>query len=99
MNYKFAPPRCFWVMLAASVCAAKFAAAQTPAPLQEWQYSGGIILARLFDPDLPRFRTILGLAADVQPLYDGARAYRLQGGPVINVHYRDVAYVSVGEGD
>ena len=25
--------------------------AQTPSPLQEWQYSGGIILATLFEPD------------------------------------------------
>src|SRR5579871_2966471 len=24
--------------------------AQTPSPLQEWQYSGGIVLARLFEP-------------------------------------------------
>ena len=72
--------------------------AQTPSPLQEWQYSGGIILARLFEPDLPRFRTILGLAAEAQPVYDGSRAYRLQGGPVINIHYRDIAFISTGEG-
>ena len=72
--------------------------AQTPSPLQEWQYSGGVILARLFEPDLPRFRTILGLAAEAQPVYDGSRAYRLQGGPVINIHYRDIAFISTGEG-
>jgi outer membrane scaffolding protein for murein synthesis (MipA/OmpV family) len=72
--------------------------AQTPSPLQEWQYSGGIILARLFEPDLPRFRTILGLAAEVQPVYDGSRAYRLEGGPVIDIHYRDIAFISTGEG-
>src|SRR5450755_2238416 len=71
---------------------------QTPSPMQEWQYSGGIILARLFEPDLPRFRTILGLAAEVQPVYDGSRAYRLEGGPVINIHYRDIAFISTGEG-
>ena len=74
------------------------ATAQTPSPLQEWQYSGGVILARLFQPELPRFRTILGVASEVQPVYDGSRAYRVQGGPVINVHYRDVAYISTGEG-
>jgi outer membrane scaffolding protein for murein synthesis (MipA/OmpV family) len=74
------------------------AKAQTPSPLQEWQYSGGIILARLFEPDLPRFRTVLGLAAEVQPVYDGSRAYRVEGGPVINIHYRDIAFISTGEG-
>lgn len=56
--------------------------AQTPSPLQEWQYSGGIILARLFQPDLPEWRRVLGVASEVQPVYDGARAYRVSGGPV-----------------
>src|SRR5450631_4666649 len=74
------------------------AEAQTPSPLQEWQYSGGIILARLFEPDLPRVRVLLGLASDFQPVYDGSHAYRVQGGPVINIHFRDIAFVSTGEG-
>src|SRR5450631_4606389 len=72
--------------------------AQTPSPLQEWQYSGGIILARLFEPDLPKWRVVLGTAAEVQPVYDSSRAYRLQGGPVINIQYRDIAFASTGEG-
>jgi outer membrane scaffolding protein for murein synthesis (MipA/OmpV family) len=80
------------------LCGEKFAAAQTPSPLQEWQYSGGIILARLFDPNLPTFRTVLGLAAEAEPKYEGARATQVQGGPVINIHYRDIAYISTGEG-
>ena len=72
--------------------------AQTPSPLQEWQYSGGVILARLFEPDLPQWRTIAGLGADVQPVYDGARAYKVSGGPVVDIYYRDVAFFSTGEG-
>jgi outer membrane scaffolding protein for murein synthesis (MipA/OmpV family) len=72
--------------------------AQTPSPLQEWQYSGGIILARLFQPDLPRWRTIVGIGSDVAPVYDGAHAYRLSGGPVIDIHFKDVAFLSTGEG-
>ena len=72
--------------------------AQTPSPLQEWQYSGGIILARLFQPDLPTWRTVLGLAAEVQPIYDGSRASKVQGGPVVNIHYKDIAFISTGEG-
>jgi outer membrane scaffolding protein for murein synthesis (MipA/OmpV family) len=72
--------------------------AQTPSPLQEWQYSGGIILARLFQPDLPRWRTIVGVGADLQPVYDGAHAYRLSGGPVIDIRFKDVAFLSTGEG-
>jgi outer membrane scaffolding protein for murein synthesis (MipA/OmpV family) len=72
--------------------------AQTPSPLQEWQYSGGLILARLFQPDLPQFRTIVGLASQLQPAYDGSRAYHIEGGPDINVYYRDVAFISTGDG-
>jgi outer membrane scaffolding protein for murein synthesis (MipA/OmpV family) len=79
-------------------CNSRVALAQTPSPLQEWQYSGGIILARLFQPDLPKWRTVLGLAAEVQPVYDGSRAYKLQGGPVVNIHYRDIAFIATGEG-
>jgi outer membrane scaffolding protein for murein synthesis (MipA/OmpV family) len=41
---------------------------------------------------------VTGLAADLQPVYDGAQAYRLIGGPVIDVEYRDVAFLSTGEG-
>ncbi|HEY3657271.1 MAG TPA: MipA/OmpV family protein [Steroidobacteraceae bacterium] len=79
-------------------CNASVAVAQTPSPLQEWQYSGGVILARLFEPDLPRFRTVLGLASEVQPVYDGSHAYRVQGGPVINIQYRDIAFLATGDG-
>jgi outer membrane scaffolding protein for murein synthesis (MipA/OmpV family) len=79
-------------------CLPHHAVAQTPSPLQEWQYSGGIILARLFQPDLPTFRTILGAAVDLAPIYDGARDYRTKGGPVINIRYKDIAFLSTGEG-
>jgi outer membrane scaffolding protein for murein synthesis (MipA/OmpV family) len=79
-------------------CSSRGVLAQTPSPLQEWQYSGGIILARLFEPDLPRWRTILGVAAEWQPIYDGARAYRVSGGPIINIRFRDIAFLSTGEG-
>ena len=89
-----------WILclLAMLACHSQSAVAQTPSPLQEWQYSGGIILARLFEPDLPEWRRVVGLAAEVQPAYDGSRAYRLQGGPVINIHYRDIAFISTGDG-
>jgi outer membrane scaffolding protein for murein synthesis (MipA/OmpV family) len=86
-----------WIILVLVMFSAPIAA-QTPSPLQEWQYSGGIILSRLFDPDAPEYRRIAGLAADVDPIYSGAHAYRVQGGPVINITYRDVAFISTGDG-
>jgi outer membrane scaffolding protein for murein synthesis (MipA/OmpV family) len=84
--------------LLAVICCYRPVLAQTPSPLQEWQYSGGLILARLFEPDPPEYRRIVGIAADVDPVYSGARAERLQGGPDINIYYRDIAFVTTGDG-
>ena len=72
--------------------------AQTPSPLQEWQYSSGLILARMFDSDPPEFRVISGIGSAIQPIYDGSRAYRVRGGPVINVQFKDIAFISTGDG-
>jgi outer membrane scaffolding protein for murein synthesis (MipA/OmpV family) len=80
------------------VACAGWARAQTPSPLQEWQYSGGVILARLFEPNLPQWRSVLGVASEVQPAYDGSRAYRVSGGPDLLIYYRDIAFISTGEG-
>jgi outer membrane scaffolding protein for murein synthesis (MipA/OmpV family) len=71
---------------------------QTPSPLQEWQYSGGIALAQLFEPKQPEWRVITGLAAEAEPVYSGARATRIYGGPVFNIRYKDIAFLSAGEG-
>jgi outer membrane scaffolding protein for murein synthesis (MipA/OmpV family) len=71
---------------------------QTPAPLQEWQYSAGIVLVRMFEPNLPDWRVQVGLAAEPRPAYEGARHYRTLAGPVIDVRYRDIYFASVGEG-
>jgi len=56
------------------------------------------MLEKLFEPKVPEWQRIVGVAASVAPLYDGSHAYRLQGGPVINIRYRDIAFLSVGEG-
>ena len=72
--------------------------AQTPSPLQEWQYSRGLILERMFESDLPEFRVITGVGSAIQPVYDGSRAYRLLGGPVINIQFKDIAFFSTGDG-
>ncbi len=79
-------------------CGARVACAQTPSPLQEWQYPGGIELERLFAQEIPEWDRILGLAASVQPVYSGASRYRASEGPVINIRYRDRVFFSTGEG-
>jgi outer membrane scaffolding protein for murein synthesis (MipA/OmpV family) len=86
------------VLLCALGLGPRAAFSQTPAPLQEWQYSAGIILARMFEPNLPDWRVQVGLAAEPRPAYEGARNYRTLAGPVIDVRYRDIYFASVGEG-
>jgi len=90
--------RIVWLAAVSCCCATRVALAQTPSPLQEWQYPGGIILANLFEPQVPEWREIVGLAATFGPLYDGSHAYHASGGPVFNIRYRDIAFASVGEG-
>jgi outer membrane scaffolding protein for murein synthesis (MipA/OmpV family) len=80
------------------LAAPSVALAQTPAPLEEWQYSSGIVLERLFEPNLPDWRVIGGVAGVNKPIYDGSALTRTQAGPVINVRYKDIAFASVGEG-
>jgi len=89
---------CLVLVVGALALGPGLAHSQTPSPLQEWQYSGGIILAKLFQPDLPKWRRVVGVAAEVQPAYDGSHAYRVTGGPVINIQYRDEAFISTGDG-
>jgi outer membrane scaffolding protein for murein synthesis (MipA/OmpV family) len=87
-----------WLALALCLSGWRTACGQTPSPLQEWQYPGGIMLEKLFEPQEPKWRRIVGIASSVEPVYDGAHAYRIEGGPVINIRYRDIAFASIGEG-
>jgi len=66
--------------------------------MQEWQYSGGITLENLFAPKMPKWDVIAGIAASVKPIYSGASQYSVSGGPVINIRYRNRAFLSTGEG-
>jgi outer membrane scaffolding protein for murein synthesis (MipA/OmpV family) len=87
----------FLIVLACFIAPAGVVA-QTPSPLQEWQYSRGLILARMFESDSPEFRVISGVGSTIQPIYDGSRAYRVRGGPVLDVQFKDIAFIGTGEG-
>jgi outer membrane scaffolding protein for murein synthesis (MipA/OmpV family) len=80
------------------VCAPRAGFSQTPSPLQEWQYSAGTSLYKLFQPDRPEWTVFTGLAAEPRPLYEGSATYRVLAGPVIDIRYQDIAFASVGEG-
>jgi outer membrane scaffolding protein for murein synthesis (MipA/OmpV family) len=81
---------CVWVP--------RMAWSQTPSPLQEWQYPGGTILEKLYEPNLKDWRVVLGAALISEPRYDGGLAYHVTPGPVIVILYKDIAFASVGEG-
>jgi len=72
--------------------------AQTPSPLAEWQYSAGRALEPYFVPQIPEWQGMAGLAAETAPRYEGARRYEAAGGPVAELRYRDVAFISSVEG-
>jgi outer membrane scaffolding protein for murein synthesis (MipA/OmpV family) len=74
------------------------ASSQTPSPMQEWQYPGGIVLEKVFEPELPRWNVVLGAAALEQPIYQGSHRYRAKAGPVIDIRYYDIAFLSSGDG-
>ncbi|GAC1623631.1 MAG: MipA/OmpV family protein [Nevskia sp.] len=72
--------------------------AQTPSPLAEWQFSGGVPLRSYFIAQPPKWDYDIGLAFIEQPKYQGSKEYRLQPGPTIDIRYRDIAFISTGEG-
>ncbi len=73
------------------------AAAQTPSPLANWQYSTGEILIPLGGP-VPEWRVTLGGGVAAQPDYEGAKRYTIEPSGVIDIRYRDLAFISDGEG-
>lgn len=73
--------------------------AQTPSPLAEWQYSAGVPLTTLLAPaPLPAWQIQAGIASNLQAAYPGASAYRARVGPSIDIRYRDLFFLSTGEG-
>lgn len=72
--------------------------AQTPSPLGEWQYSAGVPLMKLFEPNQPTWLVSVGAGMAFQPRYAGSNRYRLLGGPNVDVRYRDLFFLSTGEG-
>lgn len=73
------------------------AAAQTPSPLAYWQNDAGIVLKPLGGP-LPEWSVNVGAGIDFQPLYEGSGRYRILPAPVFDIRYRDIAFLSTGEG-
>ncbi|RKT22007.1 outer membrane scaffolding protein for murein synthesis (MipA/OmpV family) [Paraburkholderia sp. RAU2J] len=74
------------------------ASAQTPSPLGEWQYSAGIPLQKMYQPNIPDWQVRVGLATSFQPRFEGSARYHVVAGPSIDVRYKDLFFLSSGEG-
>jgi outer membrane scaffolding protein for murein synthesis (MipA/OmpV family) len=73
------------------------ASAQTPSPFAHWQDAAGIMLAPLAGP-IPDWRITLGLGGAFMPVYEGSRHYRILPAPAIDIRYKDIAFLSLGDG-
>ena len=88
-------------LLSAGLCTlfvASAAQAQTPSPLGEWQYSAGIVLKQRFDTEHPKWEELLGFGGEFEPRFEGSDTYHFQPGPTIDIRYRNLAFLSTGEG-
>jgi outer membrane scaffolding protein for murein synthesis (MipA/OmpV family) len=74
------------------------AQAQTPTPLGEWQFSAGVPLRAMFENPMPTWDISLGPALDYQPKFEGSNSYKFQPGLALDVRYKDIAFLSTGEG-
>src|SRR5258708_28423173 len=63
------------MLICAMAVGPRAAFSQTPAPLQEWQYSAGIVLVRMFEPTLPHWRGPQRPGGGPRPPLPGARDF------------------------
>jgi outer membrane scaffolding protein for murein synthesis (MipA/OmpV family) len=76
--------------------AAQDASAQS-ALFTDWQNSSGIVMRPLGGP-LPDWSITLGAGAAVMPAYEGSNQMRASPAPDVDIRYKDLAYISLGEG-
>jgi len=74
------------------------ARAQTPSPTPEWHYSEGHLLDAYTHDTLPKWDRVVGLSTATAPKYEGDNAYTTSYGPSFDIRYRDIAFISAGEG-
>ncbi|WP_061169702.1 MipA/OmpV family protein [Caballeronia hypogeia] len=72
--------------------------AQTPSPLNEWQYSAGVPLEKLFEANRADWEVRIGVGTAFRPRYDGSDRYHALVGPSLDIRYKDLAFWSTGEG-
>jgi outer membrane scaffolding protein for murein synthesis (MipA/OmpV family) len=76
--------------------AATGASAQS-STLTDWQSSSGVVLRPLGGP-VPDWQVTVGGGAAVLPAYEGANKKQVTPAPVLDIRYKDLGYLSIGEG-
>lgn len=71
--------------------------AQTPSPMNFWQFSAGQVLAP-YGADAPDWTVIIGPAEVYRPEYEGSKHYELKTGALFNVRTSSGFFLSTGEG-
>jgi outer membrane scaffolding protein for murein synthesis (MipA/OmpV family) len=89
-----------WLLRIIALCllAPAVAPAQTPAPFGEWQYSAGVVLRPRFEDPLPDWDASVGVAEALLPRYPGSGQLHGQLSPTVDIYYKDLAFLSMGEG-
>jgi outer membrane scaffolding protein for murein synthesis (MipA/OmpV family) len=77
-------------MMAGNACA-------ETSTLADWQSSSGIVMRPLGGP-VPDWQVTVGGGVAALPAYEGSNQTRLSSAPTIDVRYKDLAYLSIGEG-
>jgi len=84
--------------VAAALCSLGAAShAQTPAPFANWQDSAGVVL-RPLGGQVPDWETVVGGGAVVMPKYQGGKQYGFLPSITVDIRYRDIAFLSTGDG-
>lgn len=73
------------------------AGAQTPSPFTYWQNAAGVVLTPIGGP-VPEWSASLGMGAVALPRYEGDDHYHFEPAPAFDVRYRDIAFISSGDG-
>jgi outer membrane scaffolding protein for murein synthesis (MipA/OmpV family) len=81
----------------AYLAATASASAQTPSPFAYWQNDAGVVLRPLGGP-VPNWDVTVGMGAAVIPLYEGSDHYRTVPSPAVDIRYKDIAFLSTGDG-
>lgn len=82
--------------VSALTLAATTVSAQTSA-FADWQNSSGIVMRPLGGP-IPRWQVTIGGGFAALPAYEGSNQMRLVPAPNLDIRYKELAFLSIGEG-